>query len=156
MKQTSRVFACWRHMFAILEGATWPGGLGDPTVIFGDFADVPVEAVVIIGVPTDRVQSRWVTFGAPSQDEEFILQIWVTTRVPGQTNLEALARLEEICDVVQAELRDQDTGRPAGNFNSAVPGVISHAVTAINPTTFPTTEGFCGFAEIDVTFNVRI
>lgn len=159
MKQTSRVFACWRQLFAVLKDASWPSAEGNPLpveVLFGDFSAVPIEAVIVIGVPSERPRTEWVTFGAPSQDEEFVLQVWISTRVPGTDQETTVARLEELCDVVQSELRDQDTGRPAGDFKSVVPGVISHAVTQINPVIFPTAEGFGGYAELDVTFKVRI
>jgi hypothetical protein len=159
MKQTTRVFACWRHLHSLIDAASWPPSARadrSPAVIFGDFADPPLEAVIVIGVPTDRPNAEWATYGAPSQDEQFVLQVWISTRLPGMENLEALDRLEALCDVVQGELRDQTTGRPKGDFNAVIPGVISHAVTQISPTIFPTKEGFCGFAELNVLFKARI
>lgn len=159
MKKTSRVFACWRHLHAVLESVEWPAHpvTGErPPVMFGDAAEVPNECLIVVGVPIDRPNQEFVTFGAPSKDEDFTLQVYVATRVPGRDREETFARLEELCDLIQTTLRDSTTGRPAGISASAVPGLIWHHVARVAPQLFPTTEGFGAYAEIDVAFRVRI
>lgn len=159
MKRTSRVFACWEHLHSIVAGAAWtphPMTGEVPPVLFGDAVEVPNECVIVVGVPADRPTADWATMGTPSQDEDFTLQVWVSTRVPGLDRQAAFARLEELCDLIQTVLRDPVTGRPAGGFTTAVEGVLWHRVTSVAPQLLPMTEGFGGFADIDISFHARL
>ena len=159
MKQTSRVFACWEALYDVLNESNWsphPSTGELPTIVFGDTTDPTNDMVIVEGVPADAPTQEWATMGSPSQDEQFVLRVLVGSNVPGLTQAEVFARVADLADVVQAALRDQTTGRPAGEFTTTVPGVLWHRVGRIAPQLYAGPEGYGAYAEIDITFRVRL
>lgn len=160
-KTTSRVFACWRALHADLQAAMWPRAGDYPVGVLVDFG-LPVEfageAVTVPGrVPREQM-AQWRTWGQPGQDETFRLLVGVTTRAPGRTSLEALDRLEELCDVVQSTVRNQTTGQPAGSNLAAlaIPTMRWH-VASVQPGVYPWADGgFAADCAIEIEFTARI
>ena len=161
-KSTSRVFATWQALYDLLEAQTWPGHSTTgqtPEVVFGATRDLLLEAVVVVGTPPVGPTLEWVT--NLSEEDVFSLQVRVVSEVPGVDIGECIARVAELADVVQTSLRSTATGRMTNAFNGAsptnpVPGVISWRVSQVRSTAYPTTEGFGGYAELDVLFKSRI
>ncbi len=160
-KSTSRVFACWRALYLDLKAATYPPVSDSPADVLVDFGigvEFAGEAVTIPGrVPREQMAS-WRTWGAPGQDETFRLLVGVTSRVPGRTSVEAMDRLEELCDVVQSTLRNQTTGQPAGtNLAALAIPTMRWLVASVQPGVYPWADGgFAGDCALEVEFATRI
>ena len=163
-KRTTTVFDAESALVALLEAQTWPGHptTGEaPLVVDGDTRDPFNEAIVVLG-STGGSTSEWKTLGAPSQDETYTLKVRVGTKVDGQTQAEARARLKELVAVVEVAHRSAVTGQPAGGYVAAVGAgvqymtwratVVEHAVFALAPPQ----GGFGAFADIDISFVARI
>jgi hypothetical protein len=164
MARTTRIFDTWLAMYELLnQPQLWPPNpiTGElPTIIFGDDMAIREEAVFIVTAPTDDgATTERVTSGRPGHDEVFTIQILIGSRVSSTPQIDALHRLQELVAVVEGQLRDQSTGKMAGDFNTTVPGVLWWEITSIQPQLFPLTEpesGFSGVASIDVRFTTRI
>ncbi len=161
-KYTSRVFVTWQALYDLLEAQTWPAHsvTGEaPLVVFGATRDPLIEAVVVVGTPAVGPTLETVT--NLSEEDVFSLQVRVVSEVPGVDIGVCIARVAELADVVQTSLRSTTTGRMTTAFNGAsptnpVPGVVSWRVAQVRSTAYPTTEGFGGYAELDVLFKARI
>lgn len=103
--------------------------------------------------------TEWKTVGAPSQDESFRLATRIGTRVPGASQREARARLKTIVAVVEAAVRDQTTGVPAGGFVAAVGGVqyMTWRGAVVAQETYALADGgFGAYADHELQFVARI
>lgn len=163
-KRTTRIFDTWLAMFDLLNvPSKWPAHQltgKQPDIVFGDDSAIMQESVfVLCQNPDDGSAFDRETSGSPGFDERFVIRILIGSRVPGVDQRQALARLKELVAVVETELRNPANGRPAGEFHTSVPGVMTWHVSRISPSVFPLTEpeaGWSGVAQVDVTFMARI
>ena len=156
---TSRVIACWRALHTDLTNASWsahPTTGEVPLVGFG-VRTTHAEQIVIPGRVPGNASADWATIGPAGRDEVFRLAVEVLADTPGQTDGDALDRLEELIDVVQTTLRSSTTGKPAGTALLAL-GITTARwqVADITPVIVALDQGFGGRASIDVEFKVRI
>lgn len=160
-KQPSLVFDVWVASYELLRAAAWPELDPETQVLFGDVLEPEQlsEVVVLTGFPkTNPTQSR-VTFGSSSsKDDRFAFMIVVATRIPGKTRWDALARMKELCGVVQTTFRSPSSGRPEGGLSATVPGVISWEIAGFSDLQVPAldVEGFRGYAELILEFHTRL
>ena len=158
-KLTSRIFVAWPALYALIGAVTWPAGPNGQTPVedWGDDFNQPTpEGWFVAGAPDSAATREWVTMGNPSQEERFVLRLTVDSQIPGRTRTQAMARIKELSDTVEAALRDQTTGRPIGLTTSNVPGLIDHTLSRVEPRIAPTTEGFVGEAHWDIACRCRI
>lgn len=154
---TSRIFTAWQTLYERLRDATWTGG--DPVVALAyPVGNIPRELVVVSGVPASDAQIEAVTLGKPGRNEVFILRVGILVEVPGLDAAGVLARLEELADVVQNELRDDQTGQPLPLDDNDTSGAIVRmgGVTRIAPRVDAGAEGFVGTCDIDITVTARL
>lgn len=157
-KRTTALLDTWTALHDLLVAQVWPPHettMAEPEVIFGDAPNYPLEAVIVFGVPA-RTDTRWATMGAPSRDEDFTLQVSISTRVQGQTRQQVVARLGVLAAVVEDAVRDTSTGRQTGGFEATVPGVLWWGTRGLLPQVVATDEGFVGRFDIDIAFRARI
>ncbi len=159
MSQTSRVFDSWDHLVTKLEEVTWPQHPKTgkaPKVVDGDMpTPYPAEMIIIVGsIPSPTAE--WATMGSSqSQNQEFVLQAVVSTRVPKCTARQARARLGELCDTFQSTFRSTLSGKQLGGFDTEAgsPGPYGWLLTPPNASVFMIEGGFAGWAEINIRFN---
>lgn len=159
-KSTSRVFACWRALHDDLVAASWPPhpttGLR-PLVDFGAPLEQAGEGIFLPGRLPSQRPADWATMGSPGQNETFRLLVGVRSRVDGRSALEAVNRLEQLCDVVQSTVRSQTTGRPDGAALAAL-GIptLRWLVAELSPAVYPWEQGFAADCAIEIEFTARI
>jgi hypothetical protein len=161
VKRTTLVFACWEALHEVLNAAGWPahpttGAV--PEVTFGGRRDDVDEMVILPGrTLNDQAAQSWVTSGRPSKGEEFSLDVWIFTEVPGCSSLDAQRRLRDLVAVVECALRDQTTGMPAGDLLDSIDGLWQWGVADIVPVVGPLgDEGFGGSCRIEIEFKTRL
>lgn len=125
---TSRVPACMNRLYTLYTTETdWPQHPildRKPSVYFAgiDGAVLPLESVIIVGVPQDPARFEWATLGAARQDEIFVLRVQidslVSTLEQDDVGMDVIAfnRIRQLANVAQIPLRDQEQGGPAGGF----------------------------------------
>lgn len=158
-KLTSRVIPAWRAIHADLSNAAWPVHRTSgtkPQVWFGAQMD-RAEQIVVPGA-IDRPQNAdWATVGNPGQQERFRLAIAVYADTPGQSDQQALDRLEELCDVVQTTFRSPFTGLPAGTeMHTLTPSVHKWHIAEFVPQIITLPEGFGGRADLALDIDARL
>lgn len=170
-KQTSRVLDTWDALYDLVDNLPWtahpstqsaPAGPTDAFGVthsawYGDLDEPKDEAIVVVGVAANDPALEVSTFGSSSStEEEFTLRIIIGTRVQGLSVREVRARLGELCNILQEGLRSPLSGRPAGGFNTTVPGVLWWRMTRFAPQVGPIENGYAGYAELDFLFHAHI
>lgn len=160
VKRTSRIYVAWQALYDLIETVVWPGGPNGerPVMDWGDDWNQPAaEGWFVAGAAPESAATReWVTMGAPSQEERFVLRLTMDTQIPGRSRPQAMARIRALSDAAESVLRDQTTGRPAGLTATTVPGLIDHTVSRVEPRLSPTSEGFVAEAHFDIAARCRI
>lgn len=103
-----------------LAAASWPqltvGGNRLDTgvdVLFGSILEQPSRESVIVTGLVDDDSREWDGATVPaSQRQSFSTLIVVVTNIPNRTAAEAWARLQVLCETLEATFRDFATGRP--------------------------------------------
>jgi hypothetical protein len=155
---TSRTFDVMERLYTLLnEETVWPPHPQSsevPLVVLGGLVtEASREPVVIQGTPPDIPELDWAVLGKVGVDERFAVRVLVSTMVPGVTGIIALRRLRDLVHIVEVKLRDQSTGRPAGEL----PAECTYwRVGRISPQLSLGVEGVIGDAAIDVLVTARI
>jgi hypothetical protein len=157
-RYTSRVFVAIEALDEVLQGVNWPGATSHggpaPEVYLGDMPPhEPREAVIIAG-RVDEDGSDWATLGRPARDERITLLVRIIVAVPGLTGRQVLARLRELADALQEELRDTTTGQPLPLGYSGE--VATLGVTRVDPVVIPEAEGWTGRCDLFIATQARI
>jgi len=155
--RTSRVFDAMQALYDRLAAQTYPSssdGSPPPEVWFGDQpADLAREAVVIVG-RVDEASSDWATFGIATRDEQMTFQVRFICEVPGRDGQTVLARMGEVCDVIQTSMRNVTTGQPIGlGYDGEV---LTLGVTRVDPQIGMDAEGWLGRTDLFVQTQARI
>ena len=161
MARTSRVFKAISAVYDVIAAADFD--TIDVTVALAmPVGEWPRYLVVVSGQPPQGQDAENVTMGRVGQNESFTIRAEVFVSNTGATAAEALADLEAIANVIQAEFRDQTTGRPiipelrddpltegvlpVENFTVNLTGIF---IGAADP-------GFAAGCNVDIGFAIRI
>jgi hypothetical protein len=115
--------------------------------------DVGSERIGIVLNP-DETRTEWTRLNPPGRDEEFVVEVWISTVLPGQDDVAAFDRLEQLSDVVQLCVYDRHTQQVRklgfdGEVEVARVGAHRFAI-------FPSGDGFGGQAAVAFHFTTRI
>lgn len=164
-RNTSAVFTGWRVLPRILQAASFPQTQASPAgvaVFFGDPdnppVDVPVSFERVAVIPAiDTPDEDWGQIGNGARDERFRLIVQVASLIPGQTELQAAARLEQLTSTVERAIRSTMLGSAEERPDefASYPVWIWAPVSTL-PLLALTPEGTVGRAEITVDCQVRI
>lgn len=162
---TSAVYTAWRTLTRVLQAAQWPNipeNTDGVMVFFGDPDAPPTnmaatwERVAVIPA-IDAPDQEWGPIGRGARDERFRLVVHIVTMVPGQTEDQAVARLEELTSCCELAIRDtliiDPTQRP--DEFSIYPMWVWATMSTI-PLLTITPDGIAGRAEITVDCLFRI
>ncbi len=163
-KLTSRIFDAWDALYDYLDNLDWPANPttfeavtanGDHAVWYGDMPEPRKEAVIVAGIVAAPSTSTNATMGSSnSMTNTFSLRVNVGTRGPDIRTVRA--RIAELLEVIQVGLRSSVSGRPAGDFNTTVPGVQWWRVLDFTTEIGPLDDGYSAWAEVDVEFHCYI
>jgi hypothetical protein len=119
--------------------------------------DVEHETICVVGtVENPNNQSVWATLGQRQREETFGLLVVFWAAEPGQEAAEAMARLRELTDPVEAALRTVAGTQPTKWLQLGVPGVVWAEAAAVAPEVMIGQAGYVGYCEMTVAVRARI
>ena len=157
--RTSRQFAAIRALRARLGEQAFPAHhvTGDPVRLpVGFTAVLPDVGAERIGITLnlDETSTEWMRVGPAGRDEEFAVDVWISTNLPGQDDVAVFDRLEQLSEVVQLCTYDEITQRVRkldypGEVESARVGAHRFVIVGSG-------DGFAGQAVVSFQFTGRI
>ena len=125
-----------------------------PQVFFlGYWSEMSNEYIHLVGrVPDDTIDHAGA--GPSTRDEVYVLQVEVGTQVRGRDGVEAVTRLKEITDVVEAAFRHPTTGQPIPPDVDGV--VVMGGIERFEVDGYLTDQGAAAVADIYIRVHARI
>jgi hypothetical protein len=157
--RTSRQFAAIRALRARLGEQSFPPHptTGAAVVVpVGYTAELPDLGSERLGITLDldEAATGWARVGPAGRDEEFIVDVWFATMLPGQDDEQVFDRLEVCSGIVQLSVYDEyaQKVRPLGFDGELESGRVSAHRFAI----WGAGDGFVGQALVSFNFKTRI
>ncbi len=131
-----------------------------PTVNPADYPDAAESVVIVARTFDDDTVTEWASMGRLGREERYIVDIVVTTQVPGVTWVEMMERLETLTETVLAAYTDLNSQFvPPGGLDAA--GENPHRICngmaiAERSSQWGTDEGWCGQSRVSLRIAARI
>jgi hypothetical protein len=160
-RRHSAVFDVLDAIRDAIVDADWPthgDTLGTPDVgyAFDESPDaLAAERVQVIDRVEDDAVIEWARLSPAGRDERFMIDVYITTAVPGQTREGCWDRLRELSEVVQGTLYSPTTGAldPPGSVVGWLP---IGGVARVTPSMWHDLEGWVAQCIVSVAVATRI
>lgn len=154
----SRVFEAGTKLYEALDSVAFPAHPTTGRVPVVEFSDEDpgsgAETVCIVANP-DETTIDWGRVSPSGRDETIVFEVVARSFVPNvRASQTVWDRLEELCGPIEDALYDRDTEKPTvlGFTGEIMLGLVA----GVQPSVFPTDQGWFGTCTITVRLEARI